>query len=119
MARDEVLGRHRAALRAQTEAGSMLYRAWNAHRRLRKERDELIDKVNREWAAQVSQGLVGLMEDWAPAEEDEERLQELEERLQREGGESGADLLQCKGCGHADQQRGQGRPAGQLSDIEK
>ena len=76
IARDEVLGRHRAALHALCEARSEELHAWTAHQRLCKERDELGSKVDQEWRDQVSQGL-GLFEEWAPAEEVGERLQEL------------------------------------------
>ena len=76
IARDEVLGRHRAALQAHWKAQVQWMRAWAAHRRLCIERDELQSKVNQEWQDQVFQGL-GVGEEWDPAEEVGERLQEL------------------------------------------
>jgi hypothetical protein len=76
MARDEVQGRHRAALHTLHEVRRVYTRAWAAHSRLCKERDKLGSKINEDWRDQVSQGL-GIMEEWAPAEEENERLQEL------------------------------------------
>jgi len=77
VARDEVLGRHRAALRALREAQREEIRAWDASRRLHRELKTLNKKVNQEWRDQVVGPLQVFDQEWAPAGEDQERLQEL------------------------------------------
>ena len=76
VARDEVLGRHRAALRALREAQREEIRAWDASRRLLRELKSLVNRVVQDWRDQVDQRL-GFDQEWAPAGEDQERLQEL------------------------------------------